>query len=203
MEFIHKKLHRVQAAEGGGSFAEGCPSRQLAEGDVGKGYNGGSAGRIWIWLSWCSLVSMSHIEYWNLILGWSVAKSLVLLRCFAEAARKLRGSTAEGTHAQTTVPPAPMPSESVQAQGKRTYQKKKAKMKGNEGPKGQNERKWNQPQPETARNLGKRSGAVVAEAKTKKTCSRKLAEGIYVKCVSRKLALWLRKHGGSCCGSGE
>ena len=46
MEFIHKKLHRVQAAEGGGSFAEGCPSRQLAEGDVGKGYNGGSAGRI-------------------------------------------------------------------------------------------------------------------------------------------------------------
>ena len=30
----------------------------------------------------------------------------VLLRCFAEAARKLRGSTAEGTHAQTTVLPA-------------------------------------------------------------------------------------------------
>ena len=31
---------------------------------------------------------------------------LVLLRCFAEAGRKLRGSIAEGTHAQTTVLPA-------------------------------------------------------------------------------------------------
>ncbi len=37
------------------------------------------------------------------------------------------------------------------------------------------------------RNHGKRSGAVVAEAKTKKTRSRKLTEGLYVKCVSRKL----------------
>ena len=27
-------MHRVQAAEGRGSFAEGCPSREVAEGDV-------------------------------------------------------------------------------------------------------------------------------------------------------------------------
>ena len=37
------------------------------------------------------------------------------------------------------------------------------------------------------RNLGKRSGAVVAEIKTKKTRSRKLTEGLYVKYVARKL----------------
>ena len=93
----------------------------------------------------------------------------VLLRCFAEAARKLRGSTAEETHAQTTVLPADA------LQDERTSPK--PKMKANEGPKGQNERKWNQPGSTTTRNLGKRSGAVVAEAKTKKTRSRKLAEG--------------------------
>ena len=36
MVIIHLKTHRVQAAEGRGSFAEGCLSRKVAEGDVGK-----------------------------------------------------------------------------------------------------------------------------------------------------------------------
>ena len=125
---------------------------------------------------------------------------LVLLRCFAEAGRKLRGSTAEGTHAQTTVLPAdalthsPSPRQTnVASKRKRPKRKlmkaQKAKMKGTETE--HNQKHW------------KRSGAVVAEAKTKKTKSRKLAEGLHVKCVSRKLALWSRKHCGSSCGSGE
>ena len=117
--------------------------------------------------------------------------------CFG-VSRKLRGSTAEGTHAQTTVLPAdalanskPKTNERSKRKAKKWKQMKaqKAKMKGMK--------------PTTTRNLGKRSGAVVAEAKTKKTRSRKLAEGLYVKCMSRKLALWSRKDYGRCCGSNE
>ena len=104
---------------------------------------------------------MSHIGIWfwdevlpNHYVLW--VWLLVLLRCFAEAARKLRGRTAEGTHAQTTVPPAPMPSESVQAQGKRTYQKKKAKWKEMNAQKAKmkgNETNHNQKLPETLENV--------------------------------------------------
>ena len=45
MEFIPKKMHRVQAAEGGGSFAEGFFRRRLRKGMLVR-YNGGSADRI-------------------------------------------------------------------------------------------------------------------------------------------------------------
>ena len=201
---VCEAFYSIKNAQGSGrgSFAEGCPSRKVAEGDVGKGYNEGSAGRIWIWLSWCSLVSMSHIEYWNLILGWSVAKSLRFVGLITGFASVFCGSRAEASRkhcGRNTCPnnrKCPSP--------RQTNVPKE---------KGQNERKWRPKRPKwkemkptTTRNCQKpwkRSGAVVAEAKTKKTCSRKLAEGIYVKCVSRKLALWSRKHCGRCCGSDE
>ena len=117
--------------------------------------------------------------------------------CFG-VSRKLRGSTAEGTHAQTTV----LPADALAKSKPKTNEcsKRKAKNESKWRPK---RPKWKEMKPTTTRNLGKRSGAVVAEAKTKKTRSRKLAEGLYVKCMSRKLALWSRKDCGRCCGSNE
>ncbi len=79
----------------------------------------------------------------------------------------------------------------------RRFPQKVSKPKTNERSK-RKRPKWKKMKPTTTRNLGKRSGGVVAEAKSKKTRSRKLAEGLCVKCVSWKLALWSRKHCGSC-----
>ena len=108
----------------------------------------------------------------------------VLLRCFAEAPRKEH------------MPKQRMPSQSPSPR-QTNVAKEKPKMKASESPKGRMKTNHNQ------KPRKKRSGTVVAEAKTKKTRSRKLAEGLCVKCMSRKLALWSRKHCGSCCGSGE
>ena len=112
--------------------------------------------------------------------------------CFG-VSRKPRGSFAEAPrkeHMPKQRYSLPMPSQSpsprqtnVASKRKRPKRKQmkaqQAKMKGTETD--HNQKPW------------KRSGAVVAEAKTRKTRSRKLAEGLYVKCVSRKLALWSRK----------
>ena len=74
--------------------------------------------------------------------------------------------------------------------------KEKPKMKANEGPKGQNERKWNQPQPETLEN--------VVALWSRKQKPRKQGRG-----SSRKGYMWNACRGswrcgrGRCCGSNE
>ena len=190
--------------EGRGSFAEGCPSRKVAEGDVGK------IQQIEYEFEYILMQLIFHVPYWNLILRWIASKShvfyvvwvwLLYRFCFG-VSRKPRGSFAEAPRKQNMPKQwysLPMPSQSPSPRQTNVAKEKpkwkqmkaqKAKMKGNETNHNQKPRK-------------KRSGAVVAEAKTKETRSRKLAEGLYVKCMSRKLALWSRKHCGSCCGSGE
>ena len=167
MEIIICKMHRVQAAEGRGSLAEGFASRKVAEGRFNFIY------------FWRASINEKHRS----------RHLPVLLRCFAEAARKLRGSTAEGTYAQTTVLPAdalrkcPSPRQTKRNRPKwKAMKAQKDKTRGNEGSKGQNEKqmkalrpkwkqmkalrpKWKEMKPTTTRNVGKRSGAVVAEAK--------------------------------------
>ena len=91
--------------------------------------------------------------------------------CFG-VSRKPRGSFAEGTHAQTNVA------------------KEKPKMKANEGPKGQNERKWNQPQPETLEN--------VVALWSRKQKPRKQGRG-----SSRKGYMWNACRGSWRCGRGR
>ena len=164
---------------GRGSFAEGCPSRKVAEGDVGK---------------------IQRIEYYPdvaqfpcpvLEFDFDILRYVGLF-CFG-VSRKPRGSFAEAPrkeHMPKQRYSLPMPSQSpsprqtnVASKRKRPKRKQmkaqQAKMKGTETD--HNQKPW------------KRSGAVVAEAKTKKTRSQKLAEGLYVKCASRKLALWSRE----------
>ena len=121
--------------------------------------------------------------------------------CFG-VSRKPRGSFAEAPrkeHMPKQRCSLPMPSQ-IPSPRQTNVAKEKPKNESKWRPK---RPKWKEMKPTTTRNLGKRSGAVVAEAKTKKTRSRKLAEGLYVKCMSRKLALWSQKDCGRCCGSNE
>ena len=123
-------MHRPQATEGRGSLAEGFASRKVAE------------GRFKFIYFWRASINEKHRS----------RHLPVLLRCFAEAARKLRGSTAEGTYAQTTVLLAdalrkcPSPRQTKRNRSKWKAMKaqrikqeemkaQKAKMKTNEGPK--------------------------------------------------------------------
>ena len=116
--------------------------------------------------------------------------------CFG-VSRKPRGSFAEAPRKKHM----PKQRYSLRMPSK-TNERSKSKAK-NESKWRPKRPKWKEMKPTTTRNRGKRSGAVVAEARTKKTRSRKLAEGLYVKCMSRKLALWSRKDCGRCCGSNE
>ena len=172
---------------GRGSFAEGCPSRKVAEGDVGEIRH-----TIWIWISWCSSVSMSCIGIWfwhelfpnhtySRLCGFSYRF------CFG-VSRKPRGSFAEAPRKehmpkQRYSPPMPWQSPSPR-------QTNVANEKG---------QKWQQMQAHKA----KMKENVVALWSRKQEL-RKQGRG-----SSRKGYMWNVCRGswrcgrGSCCGSGE
>ena len=191
MEIILWKMHRVQAAE---ASRKGSLRGRLRKEDL----------ILYVWRAFRSInlenmrIPISHYPSHHL---------LVLLWCFAEAARKLRGSTAEGKHTQTTVLPAaalrkcPSPRQTKRKRPKWNEMKaQKEKTKGNEGPKGQNESKWrpkrpkwkemNQPQPESL-------GNVVA-LWSRKQKLRKPSRG-----SSRKGYMWNVRCGSWRCGRGS
>ena len=160
------------------------------------------------WISWCSSVSMSHIEIWFwMILGCSVAKSLrfvglvtgfasVFCGSRAEASRKHRGRNTcpnNGTP-RRCLQKVSKPKANERSKRKRLKWKElksqKAKMKRNEGPKGQNERKWNQPHPGTLEN--------VVALWSRKQKLRKQGRG-----SSRKGYVWNVCRGSWRCGRGS
>ena len=111
--------------------------------------------------------------------------------CFG-VSRKPRGSFAEAPrkeHMPKQRYSLPMPSQSPSPR-QTSVAKEKPKMKANEGPKGQNERKWNQPQPETLEN--------VVALWSRKQKPRKQGRG-----SSRKGYMWNACRGSWRCGRGR
>ena len=124
---------RPRKLRGRMSFAEGCGRRRW--------WN--TADTKWIWISWCSSVSMSRIGiwFWHELFPshtYSTLSGFTYRFCFG-VSRKLRGSTAEGPHAQTTVLPADALTKSKPKTNEHS-KRKRPKMKANEGPQGQNEK---------------------------------------------------------------
>ena len=112
---------------------------------------------------------------------------------FFGVSRKPRGSFAEAPrkeHMPKQRYSLPMPSQSPSPRQTNVAKEKGQKMKANEGPKGQNERKWNQPQPETLEN--------VVALWSRKQKLRKQGRG-----SSRKGYMWNACRGSWRCGRGR